>query len=142
MKKIIALFLLSTLLSGCATYNVAHMRETKKGNLSEIFSNSKEEVYAAVKSALAETDLIIRKENFERGEILATPNRLRSIGKRLGSAIFSYALMSSYIGVYFFITPQKNNKTKLEIVQVYDNPLNTGKEYKTALMESIREKLK
>ena len=76
MKKIIALFLLSTLLSGCATYNVAHMRETKKGNLSEIFSNSKEEVYAAVKSALAETDLIIRKENFERGEILATPNRL------------------------------------------------------------------
>lgn len=133
MKNKLALILTIILFVGCSTYDVNYMRQSKNDNLSEVFQKTKKEVYEAVKDSLSQTDLIIRKDDFGKGEIVTTPNRLHSFAKRL--------VNTSYIGVYFFITPQDDGKTKLEIVQVYDNPMNVGREYKTGLLQGVRGKL-
>ena len=140
--RIFGLFLIVSLLTGCATYDVNQMRQSRNDNLTEVFDRSKQEVYEAVKSSIQGTDLIIRKENFEKGELLATPNRWRAFGKRLGSSVLSPLASSSYIGVYCYLTSQDDKKTKLEIVQVYDNPVNVGRDYKAGLMQGVKEVLR
>lgn len=132
--RIFGLFLAVSLLAGCATYDVNQMRQSRNDNLKDVFDKTKQEVYDAVKSSIQGTDLVIRKEDFGKGEILATPNRLHSLGKR-------FIAMSSYIGIYCFITSESDGRTKLEIVQVYDNPVNVGRDYKAGLMQSVKEVL-
>lgn len=132
--RISGLFFIVSLLAGCATYDVNQMRQSRNDNLIEVFDRSKQEVYDAVKNSILGTDLVIRKEDIKKGEILATPNRFHSFGKRL-------VAMSSYIGIYCFITSQNDGETKLEIVQVYDNPVNVGRDYKAGLMQGVKEVL-
>lgn len=144
-KKIIRLFLLSFFvvsLIGCATYNVNMVRGSQQFTATEVFSNSKQEIFDTVKTAFEEVGLILRKSDFEKGMLLATPNRWKSFGKRLGGSLIGGPMgATSYVGIYVYITEQKDKFNKVEIVQVYDNPMNVGMEYKTILMNRLKEKL-
>ena len=132
--KLFGLFLVVLSLAGCSTYDVNQMRQSRNDNLTDVFDKPKQEVYEVVKASIQQTDLIIRKEDFSKGEILATPNRFHSFTSRL-------VAMSSYIGIYCFITSLDDGKTQLEIVQIYDNPINVGRDYKAGLMQGVKEAL-
>lgn len=144
-KKFIRLFLLSFFivsLIGCATYNINTVRGSQQFTTTEVFTNSKQEVFDTVKTVFEEVGLILRKSDFEKGMLLATPNRWKSFGKRLGGTLVGGPFgATSYVGIYAYITEQKDNTIKLEIVQVYDNPMNVGMDYKTVLMNRLKEKL-
>jgi len=144
-KKFIRLFLLSFFIVsfiGCATYNVNTVRGSQQFTTTEVFTNSKQEVFDTVKTVFEEVGLILRKSDFKKGMLLATPNRWKSFGKRLGGTLVGGPFgATSYVGIYAYITEQKDNTVKLEIVQVYDNPMNVGMDYKTVLMNRLKEKL-
>lgn len=134
------MFVLCLGLIGCATGNVKYMKESGKGSIVDIFENPKNEVYDAAKEAIPINDLVLRKENYKEGIIVATPDRGNTLGKVLGSGLLTPLFRASYVGVYFYIKSE-GDKTKLEIVETYDNPMNPGRSYKAALMNRIKEKL-
>ena len=141
----IRLFLVSLFtffLTGCATYNPNMVRGSQQFTITEVCSNSKQEVFNAVKTAFEETGLILRESDFEKGTLIATPSRFKSLGKRLGGTLIGGPFgATSYVGVYAYLTEQKDKTIKLEIVQTYDNPMNVGMDYKTILINRLKEKL-
>lgn len=111
------------------------MRNNPANCISDNFSISPDKLFEKSKQSIQEINLIIRKSDPIQGTIIATPNRLSSIGKRL-------IAVSSYTGLYIYITPQENNYSKIEIVQTYDNPMDVGRDYKSLFLNRLKINLK
>lgn len=142
MKKIFIIVVLAMFILGCATTNPEYMRNNPASCIKETFPISPDKIFDKSKESIQEIGLIIRKSDLIQRTITATPNRLTSVGKRLAGAVLFPIGTSSYTGLHIYITPQEDNSSKIEIVQTYDNSMNTGQDYKSLFLSRLKENLK
>jgi len=127
-------------------YNPAYLRKTGEGKLIEVFPKHKRDVLTAVTEAVKLTDSRILRVDYSKGEILAKPDIMKSLGQ--GMTVLAkeklWLLRSSDIAVYFLLTELGQNRTRLEIAHVYADAAKqeVQQKYQYALMRHVQAALK
>ncbi|MFC1594658.1 hypothetical protein ACFL38_04955, partial [Candidatus Omnitrophota bacterium] len=132
--------------SGPTLYTASHLRKSAEGKLTEVFHASKKDIFNAIRIAVEKTDSVIKKDDFEKGEILADVDHTKSYGqsiKFLSEQKPWLTLFSLATAVYFFVTELGDGTVKLEITDIYAGALKykSAKKYQVTLMERVRAEL-